>query len=173
MVEDEPQSQYIACPGCGKDFPWNTYFAGKLLCCDGCDGKFLSASADAGQAFMLPPDAAPRSTVTMAALASMAEAEEEFYDPRRELPEGVDERLYELTVLSSARAQSTCRFCQAAVMAGAAACGRCGRNPVTGEMIDEPQAAWSAPRKRDGMFGRFFRKMRIGRRRRRRRRSQQ
>ena len=169
MCDEEPQEQYVACPNCGKEYQWSTYFAGKVLSCESCDRKFLAAAAEGGQALLFPDDATPRSIVTMAALASMAEAEEEFYDPRSELPEGADELLYELTVLSSARAQAACGFCGAAVMDGAAVCGRCGRNPTTGEVIEGmPQAAWSPQERRKGMLARLFQRIRVSRKRRRR-----
>ena len=170
-MSEQEQAQFVGCPNCGNEYPWISSFAGKVLHCEGCDRKFVAASAEAGQALIFPEDATPRGVVTMAALASTEE--DDFENDIRKPPEGVDPRLYELTVLSSATAGETCKFCGAAVMNGVAVCGRCGRNPETGEEIEGmPQAAWTAEKaKPEGGLSRFFRKIRVGMRRRRRKKN--
>jgi len=149
----------MPCPHCGKDFPWDTYYAGKVLQCVGCDRRFLSASPEEGQALLLPEDAAPRGAITLDSLASM---ESEFADMAqvRHIEEGSP---FVLTVLSASDTGEICKFCGASVLPGVAVCGQCGLNPQTGEEVPGfPPAVW-AVRKREpkSRWAIFWQRVRI------------
>jgi hypothetical protein len=134
----------MACPNCGKEFSWDTYYAGKILQCVGCDRRFLSAAPEEGQALLLPEDATPRGVITLDTLASM---DSEFAD-MAELGRPEEGSGFELTVLGGRDAAEVCRFCGASVLPGVAVCGRCGLNPQTGQEVPGfPPAVWAVRKK--------------------------
>ena len=148
----------MPCPNCGHEFPWDTYYAGKVLQCVACDRRFLSASPQTGQGLLLPADATPRGVITLDALASR---DREFADMAGAWP-AEEGGPFALTVHASTKRGETCTVCGASVLAGIAVCGQCGLNPRTGEEVPGlPPSVWAVRRQPKSRMAIFFQRLRI------------